>query len=261
VSESAAPQSATTVARRHARRLIDDGALAVLLTGSLATGGAGPHSDVDLIAVYPRTCSERWHTRWSISHHQGHLVTVAPHTPASVRASFRDPRRIPTDVPGWRKARILSDAAGVAKQLKREARAFSWDAVAKACDAWVAEATTGWAEEVHKLVGMFERGALLGAGVQRSLLAIRLAPIVALHRRMLYASENVLWDVVCDAMGEPWASTQSAALGLNGQSLDESARASLRLYVLATDEVMPVLSEQQRAVVTHARALARSVST
>jgi len=142
-------------------------------------------------------------------------------------------------VPGWRKARILYDPHGIAGELKREARAFDWDAVAKDCDAWVAEATTGWAEEVHKLAGMLQRGASLGVAVQRSVLAIRLAPIIALHRRILYGSENALWDAVSDEMGEPWASTQRAALGIDGQSLAESSKASLRLYVLASDEIMP----------------------
>ncbi|MEX0750435.1 MAG: nucleotidyltransferase domain-containing protein [Dehalococcoidia bacterium] len=249
--------AARTVARRVARDLHDDGALAVLLTGSHATGTAHAQSDIDLIAVYARPRRERWHATWAISRRDGHLVTVSPHTAARARASFRDPRSIPTSVPGWREARILVDPTGVAKQLKREARAFSWDAVATACDAWVAEATTGWAEEVHKLVAMIERRELLGAAVQRSLLAVRLAPIMALHRRMLYGSENRLWDLVVESMGEPWASTQRSALALNGESHEAIAAATLRLYLFASEEIMPLLSEQQREVVRHARALAQ----
>jgi hypothetical protein len=250
--------SPITIARRIARELEHDGAIAVLLTGSQATNDARPHSDIDLIAVYARARGTRWHDRWSILHREGHLVTASAHTPASVRASFRDPRRIPTDVPGWRNAEILKDSTGVAKQLKREARAFTWEAVARACDAWVAEAVTGWAEEVHKLAGMLDAGEQLGAAVQRSLLAIKLAPIIALHRRMLYGSENRLWDMVADAMGEPWASTQRAALSL-GESNEQSAYAALRLYLLASDEIMPLLSDMQRSVVTHARAIAQDL--
>lgn len=253
-------RNARAVARRVARDLRDDGALAVLLAGSHAGGDAHAYSDIDLIAVYDHPRGSRWRVAWAIAHRDGHLVTVTPHTRASARASFRDPRRIPTDIPGWRAARVLHDPHGVARRLKREARAFTWEAVGRECDAWVADATTGWAEEVHKLAGMLERHASSGAAVQRSLLAIRLAPIVALHRRMLYGTENVLWDMVSDVMGEPWTSTQRAALGLAGESLDESARAALRLYVLASDEIMPVLSAQQRAVVVHARTLAESVA-
>jgi hypothetical protein len=258
VAPSSGP-SPIAIARRLARELDADGAIAVLLTGSHATNEAGPHSDIDLIAVYARTRGARWHDRWSILQREGHLVTVSSHTPASVRASFRDPRRIPADVPGWRSARILNDRTGVAKQLKRQARAFRWEPVARDCDTWVAEAVTGWSEEVHKLVAMLDAGEQLGAAVQRSLLAIKLAPIIALHRRILYGSENRLWDMVAETMGEPWASTQRAALSLGGESHEESAYAALRLYLLASDEIMPLLSDMQPAVVTHARAIAQDL--
>jgi hypothetical protein len=73
---------------------------------------------------------------------------------------------------------------------------------------------------------------------------------------MLYGSENRLWDLVAESMGEPWASTQRAALALGGEPPDVSTRAALRLYVLASDEVMGVLSDGQRAVVEHARVIA-----
>ena len=247
---------ALQVARRVARDLQANGASAVILTGSHATGEAGAHSDIDLIVLFPRPRSNSWRAKWGISQRDGHLVSVWAQTDKQARASLEDPRWIPTAVPGWRAARILHDPNGVAKQLKREARGFSWDDVAAACDEWAAEATTGWAEEVHKLVGMLERGERFGGAIQRSLLAIRLAPILALHRRILYGSENRLWDLVAESMGEPWAATQSAALSLNGESFEESARAALRLYVLASDEIAPLLSDQQREVVAHAREIA-----
>lgn len=247
------------VARRMARDLAADGAIAVVLTGSSALGEAHEESDLDLVAVYTRARGTRWHERWALIRREGRLVSVSGATPASVRASFGDPRLIPTYVPGWRQARILHDPEGVGKQLRSEARAFRWDGVAADCDAWVADAITGWCEEVHKLAGMVQRGEQMAAGVQRSLLAIRIAPIVALHRRMLYGSENRLWDVVAELMGEPWASTQRAALSLDGESWDVSARAALRLFVLAAEEVSDVLNAQQRDVVAHARALAEGM--
>jgi hypothetical protein len=124
------------------------------------------------------------------------------------------------------------------------------------CDRWVADEFTGWAEEVHKLAAMLDRNERLGAAVQRSVLAIRLAPIVAVHRRILYGSENRLWDLVAGAMGEPWASTQRAALSLDGESHKVSARAALRLYALAAEEVRALLSYRQRQVVDHALTVA-----
>ncbi|HET6615323.1 MAG TPA: hypothetical protein VFH62_05505, partial [Dehalococcoidia bacterium] len=59
------------------------------------------------------------------------------------------------------------------------------------------------------------------------------------------------WDLVAGAMGEPWASTQRAALSLDGESHEDSARAALRLYALAAAEVRPLLSPRQRQVVDH----------
>jgi hypothetical protein len=58
-------------------------------------------------------------------------------------------------------------------------------------------------------------------------------------------------------MGELWASTQRAALALDGESHEEAARAALRLYALAAEEVCPLLSLQQRQVVDHAVTIAR----
>lgn len=256
-ADEVAHEDPLRVSRTVARELQADGARAVVLTGSHARGVASRHSDIDLVAIYARPRGDRWRAGWSLMNRGGHLVSVAPRTSAGVRAAFRDPRQIPTSVPGWRDARVLHDPEGIAKQLKAEARRFRWAAVAEASDAWVAEATTGWSEEVHKLVAMLEQGETLGAGVQRSVLAIHLAPIMALHRRILYGSENRLWDIVADAMGEPWASTQRAALGAGGEPFDESCRAALRLFTLAADAVMPLLNDHQRAVVAHATALAQ----
>ena len=74
------------------------------------------------------------------------------------------------------------------------------------------------------------------AAVQRTLLAVHLAPILAVHRRILYGSENCLWDLVADAVGEGWSRTQSAALGLGGESLERTCEAALWLYGLAAEE-------------------------
>jgi hypothetical protein len=38
------------------------------------------------------------------------------------------------------------------------------------------------------------------------------------HRRILYGSENHLWDLVSCAMGEEWHELQFATLGLGGEA-------------------------------------------
>lgn len=81
-----------------------------------------------------------------------------------------------------------------------EANAFKWAAISAACDEWVAEATIGYAEEVLKLVAALRRNDRLLAAVQRSVLALRLPVVMAIHHRLLYESENRLWSEVADAM-------------------------------------------------------------
>ncbi|HEV2745545.1 MAG TPA: hypothetical protein VGV91_20495 [Rubrobacter sp.] len=66
----------------------------------------------------------------------------------------------------------------------------------------MAEEITSLAEEVHKLVAALRDGHRTVAAVQRSVLALRPAQVLGVHRRILYGSENRLWDLVADAMGE-----------------------------------------------------------
>ena len=72
---------------------------------------------------------------------------------------------------------------------------------------------------------------------------------------MLYETENDMWDIVAAAMGAEWTSAQRAALSTNGETLDTSCRAALRLYALAAAEARPLLDRRQRAVVDDAVAL------
>ena len=60
---------------------------------------------------------------------------------------------------------------------------------------------TGYAGEVHKLAAALRNGNRPLAAIQRSLLAVHLAPVLAVHRRILYGPENRLWDLVSGAMG------------------------------------------------------------
>jgi hypothetical protein len=73
------------------------------------------------------------------------------------------------------------------------------------CDGWVAGETTALTEEVHKLVAALRAGQRTTAAVQRSVLTLRPAQVLAVHRRILYGSENRLWDLVAEAMGEDGA--------------------------------------------------------
>jgi hypothetical protein len=122
----------------------------------------------------------------------------------------------------------------------------------KQADRWVAEEITGYAEEVHRLVGNLQLQRRSAAGVQRSVLAICMAKILGVHLRILYDTENRLWDLVSARMGAKWAQLQSDALGEGGQSFEETCMAALQLFVLAAQEVRNLLDQRQYQVVAHA---------
>jgi hypothetical protein len=255
VASSSVDPAILRVARRVARDAVASGARAVVLTGSHARGDANASSDIDIIVVHARMPAER---DWlPVQQHRfGHLVTVSTATAAGVRAAFRTPRDATTHVPGWRDAFVLHDPDGVAARLVRAAQRWTWEGIAPACDDYVADELTGYAEEVHKLVAAIERRRWMAAAVWRDVFATRLAHVMAIHRRTLFGTENVLWDVVCDALGAEWREAQSAALSLGGEPTARSCRGALRLYALAAREARSLFDARQRRIVAHACALA-----
>lgn len=228
------------LARRVASDLAADGGQAVVLTGSQTRDDATELSDIDLYAIgigapYElRVVDDR-------------LVAVSWRTEDEERSALRHPASVGATVPAWRAALVLHDSAGVAERLQREAEAFEWAAISAQCDTWVAETTTGYAEEILKLVAARLGDDRLLAAVQRSVLALRLPVVMAVHHRLLYDTENRLWHLVAKAMGQRWSAAHSAALRLRpGEDAD---RAALTLFGLAVDEIRSLLTPRQRAVV------------
>ena len=251
------PPAIMRIARTVAREEMLAGARAVLLTGSFATGTAHERSDIDLIVVYaarPRGADSSWD--YGLTMRAGRLVSTNRRTAAACRQRLTDPERAGSHVPGFRDAIILADPDGIGARLQRRALAWRWDEIAARADAWVAAELTGFAEEIHKLVAALERGQAYAAAVQRSLIALRMAPVMAVHHRILYGSENVLWDLVAERMVSGWAAAQSAAFGAGGEDIDASSRAALRLYALATTAAAPLFDPRQRGVVAAAVATA-----
>ena len=218
---------AAAVAERTARELLAQGACAVALVGSHAAGGATDDSDVDLAVVGEGP-------RYRLETHDGVLVSVGWATEAEQRRRLYDPVWLCTHVPGWRSAVPLVDPDGIAASIAAEARAWRWETVAAACDAFAAEAVTGLAEEALKLAAALRAGNERVAWAQRSLLALGLARPLALRRRSLYGSENRLWQELDDVHA-------AALMGVDAAALD--------LYRRAAAEVEPFLDERQRAVV------------
>jgi len=238
------------VARNVARRLALEGAVAVVLTGSRVRGDFYPESDVDIQAIGRKNM-------YRLERIDGFLVSIAWRTEGAAWREFKSPAQAGGAVPAWRLAVVLHDSKGIAKALKRAARDWTWDVLGKRREAWVAEEFTGWAEEVHRLEGNLEKGRLWAAAVIRSVLALKLAPIMAVHHRIMYDTENNLWDLVGKKMGAEWCRAQSAALGMGGESIEESCSAALKLFVISVRELGGFLDNRQRAVVEHACDIAK----
>jgi hypothetical protein len=233
------------VCQAASHRLVDQGAEAVAVFGSRARGDAYEESDIDMQAIGKGPgCTLR--------RSQGFLISISWMTASQHRRSFMNPGTACGIVPAWRNAVIISDPKGVARSLKEEAAAWEWERIGWRADRWVAEEITGWAEEVHRLVGNLRMGRRSAAAAQRSALAIKMAPIMAVRHQILYDSENRLWDLVAKRMGKRWTDAQAAALGERGEGFEKTCIGALRLYVLAAREAKHLLDSRQREVVSHA---------
>ncbi|HUG13734.1 MAG TPA: nucleotidyltransferase domain-containing protein [Thermomicrobiales bacterium] len=242
--------AAQDVARTVAGVAHERGAVASILTGSFARGDAHPESDLDLHFIGDGPDYE-------LSRVDGLLVSQSWSLAAAHRAGFRDPGRAGAAVPAWRGALILLDPDNFARELQQEATRWTWDVIGDdTLNAWVAGQITGYAEEIHKLVVAIERGRTTTAGIQRSILALRLGVVMSVNCRLLYDSENRLWDMVGEALGGAWASAQARALGSRGESFDETCAAALELYGHAVDASPARFSVTQHDVIQHARDIA-----
>lgn len=233
------------VSRAVSRRLVKHGAEAVVLFGSRVRGDAYKESDIDIHAIG----RGRY---YRLKRHHGFLVSISWMTPAKHRQTFKNPSEAGGIIPAWRNAAIIYDPQGIADSLKQEAKRWRWQALNKKADRWVAEEIAGYAEEVHRLIGNLQLGRRSAAAIVRSVLAIKMAPILAVHHRILYDTENQLWDLVSTRMGTEWAQLQSIALGEGNENFGDTCKAALQLYAITAQEVRHLLNQRQCQVVSHA---------
>ncbi|HEU4480295.1 MAG TPA: nucleotidyltransferase domain-containing protein [Actinomycetota bacterium] len=237
------------IARELARELSSEGARAAIVTGSWARGDAHRESDIDLRVVGDGPDKK-------LLRRDGFLVSIGWMEEEEHRAGLDDPEEVASVVPGWRSAEIVHDPEGIAAAIKAEAEAWEWARVEERCDGYVATSITRYAEELQSLATDVDLGLRPAAAAQCSMLATGIAPVMAVHRRILYETEKRLWDEVGAAMGDQWQAAQAAALGQKDEPFREMCAGAYRLFDLAADGTYALLDEQQRAVVDHARRFA-----
>jgi predicted nucleotidyltransferase len=237
------------VARKEMQVLVSAGAQAVYMTGSHARGDAHPESDIDIRALGEGSTPK-------LKRHDEFLISTSWQTSDENEEVFKDPSQVGEVIPGWRGALILHDPDDVAAGFKKKAEDWDWEEVSEEADKWVAEEITEYAEEVHTLIGNFDQEQFSGAAAIRSQLVLHLAQFLAVHHRILYESENVLWAEVGKVMGDDYRRNQDLALGVTEVPLKESCRAALDLFGAAAADTADLLDDVQRPVVEHACRLA-----
>jgi hypothetical protein len=237
------------IAQQMAEEMSANGAVATVLMGSHVRGEEHSGSDVDLTFI------GRDEDGW-LERHGSHLVSVYWRSEDSVASGFSNPAVAGGLVPAWRQALVIHDLHGIATRLKQQAESWEWDSISSECDRWVAEQISSYAEEVHRLVGCLGLGNKLMAAVVRSVLATRLAMVLAVHQRLFYDTESKLWDLVGRRAGDRWTALQAKALGIGGEPFQTTCEASLELYALAVVQTKHLFNEIQHRVVEHACSVA-----
>ena len=242
-------KQALDTANEIAEELSRDGAEAIILTGSWARSDAHPQSDLDIRVIGDGDSKK-------LIRREPFLASIAWMTQEEHEEGFKDPAEVGSVVPGWRSAEILYDPESKAAKLKERAEAWDWAEIEDDIVSWVGNQIAKQAEEVHTLFTNHDLGLRSAAAAQCAMVALELAPILAVHHRILYETEKELWDLVCKEMPDEWKAAQETALGEHGGSLAVTSAAAFRLFLIASDTVADVLDADQAAVVKHSRSLA-----
>ncbi|MER7909810.1 nucleotidyltransferase domain-containing protein [Streptomyces sp. NPDC096068] len=218
---------------------------AAVLVGSHARGDATAWSDVDVVCVgtgpgYVFRLTQLGPVSWSFATADEHRANMANlHSCGQV-------------VPAWRDALILHDPHGQAQELVDHARRWTWDQLDPAPEVWAAQSLYGYAEEVMKLHRAIAREDWVNARVQASILAVHMAPVVAGGTRTFFPSENHLWHLLADRLGDAWRATQTAALAAASEDPGKSSAAAIELFRSACALFMEHMTDDQRRIVRYA---------
>lgn len=193
--------------RRLLSELDGPGTVGFGLMGSHARGEAGRYSDVDLDRFTSRPLPTP-RERYSLLYRGGRLVSVKGRSVAQARESLTHPEQAIWAVPGLQQARVLLDRDGSLQGLKEEAEALDWAPLQDAADEYASYELTGYAEEVHKVLGALQAHDESALAYATLAILLGLTRAEAVQRGVLIRSENRSFAQVEDAVGHDsvWAS-------------------------------------------------------
>lgn len=223
--------------------------IGVALGGSFARGAATAFSDVDLAPFYRADASlpsKRlfWRDGW--------LVSVSPKTIAGWRERMARPEWAIRLVPSAAQLRILLDREGALAALVAAARAWHWEALQPAADAFASDMLMLFAEHALKVLGALARGDEAVVPYPLGELLYGLPWIVATQRGVLIEHDGAYLRQVQTSVGteSTWSCAHRTALGMQRESLRERALAALQLYVETAQLIAHALRPEHRDVVT-----------
>ena len=184
------------------------------LGGSYVRGEATPYSDVDFLCFYSGTVQP---PQKRYTYHDNRLVGIASRTVAAVRRDFTQPEVALYAVPMIRELRILLDKDGTIGKLQQDARAFTWEPLQEAANAYASFYMLRNTEEIHKLLGILLNNDALAFSSAMTTFPVHLTRAVAIQRGTLITTDNVIFRQVRESVGlaSPWTRAHIRAVSLD----------------------------------------------
>src|SRR5262249_12725796 len=154
-------------------------------------------------------------------------------------------------VPSAAQLRILLDKEGALAALVAEARAFRWEPLQSAADAFASDLLMLFAEQALKLLGALAQDNEGVVPYPLGELLHGLAWAMATQRGVLIESGGAYFRQVQATVGtkSAWSSAHRTALGTHGEPLRERATAALQLYVETARLIADALQPKDHDVV------------
>jgi len=234
--------------------LNDEDTLGIALFGSVSRGTARPDSDIDLtrfVAARPTDPD----ARFVLVYREHRLISIMTEGMDGLGSGMMRPETAVWAVPAWRQARLLADPTGRLREVQQQARAFRWEPLQPAADAFASRRLMKFAEEAHTLASALRREDAAQVVTMTTWLVLGLPRVVAVQRGLLLENETKESQQVQAALGHEavWSRAYRVAAGLDDvpapPPLPARGRAALRLYRETVHLLDPVLRPAHREVV------------